>query len=218
MRLRGLSLVVTLSLTCVSLPGARGQVSAASRVTPLDDPMFGISYQTDKVKYEPMPVRIRQLCSEFKRGEFWTFAQFRSGTREYFIVMGVRPGQDGDSLGAALQIDGSKCQEEDSTWMLSGTPPESGYSHPTTAAQLPGLGAPKVCPHGPAGDCFYLLRSATEEAILRGLVKDGIERAINAYGSQAPFGKKACTPSQLAGSESTPVVLQELKKFCGKPD
>jgi hypothetical protein len=207
MRLRVLSLVVTLWLMW-------GQVSGATRVTPLDDPIFGISYQSDKVRYELMPARIRQLCPDFKRGEFWTFAQFRSGTSEYFIVMGVRPGQDGDSLGAALQIDGSKCQAEDSTWMLSGTLPENGYSYPATAAHLPGLGAPKACPHGPAGDCFYLLRSAAEEAILRGLVKDGIERAIKAYGNQALFGKKACAPSQLTGGESTPVVLQELKRFC----
>ena len=74
----------------------------------------------------------------------------------------------------------------------------------------------EVCPHGQAGDCYYVLRSAAEEAVLRSLVKDAIERAIKAYGSQALFGKKACTPSQLAGSESTAVVLQELEKFCGE--
>lgn len=218
MRLRLLKLIGALTLMCVNLPGAWGQVIAASRDTPLDDPMFGISYQSDKVKYEPVPVRIRQLCSEFKRGEFWTFAQFRSGTSEYFIVMGVRPGQDGDSFGAALQIDGSKCQAEDSTWMLSGTPPQNGYSHPTTAAQFPGFGAAKVCPHGPVGDCLYRLRSAEEEATLRGLVRDGIERAIKAYGGEAQFRKKGCAPAQVAGNASTPVVQQELERFCSKPD
>ena len=179
--------------------------------------MFGISFKPDTVRYEPIPERIRELCPDFKRGQFWTFAMLQSGGSEYYVVLGVRPGQDGDSLGTALQIEGSKCQVEDSTWMLSGVIPGKGYSQPAPSARLPGLGAPEVCPHGQAGDCYYVLRSSAEEAILRGLVKDGIDRAIKAYGSQALFGTKACTPSQLSGSESTPVVLQELERFCGKP-
>ena len=74
-------------------------------------------------------------------------------------------------------------------------------------------GRPPICPQGPAGDCYYDLRSADNERVLRGLTRDAIQRAIKAYGAEAQFKKYACSPSEISGLWEVPIVRQELQKF-----
>jgi hypothetical protein len=215
MRLRVLIFTFALFVVQINSTNARGQASAQVRQFPLDDPMFGISYMRASVHYEPMPTKLLKLCPDLREGKYWTFAQHQSGASEYFVLLGVHNNQDGDSLGFAVKIEGSNCQESDSLWMLSGVPPKNGYSSETINSQLPGQGAKEICDHKPFGPCYYFLRSPEEEAILRGLIEDGLARAIRAYGGEAQFMKKACVSSLIEGNSSL-LVQQELIKFCKK--
>jgi hypothetical protein len=180
----------------------------------LEDPVFGLSYDYTKVHYEPVPGSLRQVCPDFKEATFWAFAHVQRKTVDYFIVMGIRPGQDGDSLGAAIAVEGSKCTKEDSTWMLSGLIPKGGYgAQKSETTPLPGLKG-EVCNQG---ECYYVIKSAEEEALLRDLVRDGLTRAAKAWGGLEQFKKEACRPATLQGNSNTPVVQLELTNFCNLP-
>ena len=110
-------------------------------------------------------------------------------------------------------VSGGTCHGEDSKWMLSGLVPVGGYPTPSPPVGLPGLGAPSVCDRGPTGDCHYLLRSAAEEALLRDLVRDALERGIRAWGSAVAFRKAVCRP-EVVGDDLYPVLNQEVSRFC----
>jgi hypothetical protein len=85
-----------------------------------------------------------------------------------------------------------------------------------TAGGLPGLDETSICEQVAAGPCHYILRSAEEEAILRGLVRDGLARGVRAWGGPDRFKAEACQPSLLHGNMFKPIVYDELKKFCGR--
>jgi hypothetical protein len=180
--------------------------------------MFGLVYNPAKVHYEPMPQEARKQCRDFQQGKYWTFAHFSKHSAEYFVVLGVVSGQDGDSFGTAIEINGPKCQEQESKWILSGVVPSGGYRENGTIAHFPGMGAKQVCDKGPLGDCHYFLRSSSEEEILRGLVQDALTRGTHAWGSEAEFKKAVCSSSIMTDANSGyPLVQQELIKFCKQP-
>ncbi len=212
MRTRISTLMAVLLLGQICGVGAGGQGRVSKRFTLLDEPMFGVSYDYTKVHYEPMPASMQHLCPDYRKGTFWTYAHVKRESVDYFVVMGVRPGQDGDSFGAAAAVEGSDCTEEDSKGMMSGFVPKGGYGSERTETSLPGLGAPDVCDQ--MGNCHYVLRSAEEEGLLRALVRDGLARAVRAWGGADRFKKEACKPSILGGNSDTPVVQEELTKFC----
>jgi len=200
-----------LFLVHISCNLASGQQNSVNLRTQVQDPIFGISYSYTKVHYENMPTSIRHVCPNYEKGTFWTFAHVQRNSRDYYVVMGVAPGQDGDSLGAALVVEGSDCTASDSTWMLSGYVPSGGYRAGESSGELPGLGAPKVC--ADPDSCHYVLRSAEEEGLLRDLVRDALSRGVQAWGEDR-FRKEACTPSIQQANSSTPIIQQELTKFC----
>jgi len=213
-RISALMVVLLLGQTWGFTADGQGRVS--KRFTLLDDPIIGVSYDYTKVHYDPMPVSVRQICRDYDKGTFWTYAHAKRESEDYYVVMGVRPGQTGDSFGAAVVVVGSDCADQDSLWMLSGIVPAGGYSPKAEYVGLPGLDAKEVCDQ--MANCHYVLRSAAEEAILRDLVRDGISRAVKAWGGADRFKKEACKPSVLTGHSDTPIVQDELTKFCiGRP-
>jgi len=211
-----LSLIAVLLLARVGCSRASGQEAGGDRGFQLEDPIFGLVYDTAKVHYDAIPASIRRICPDFEQGTFWTYARIQRGPTEYFVVMGVRPDQSGDSLGAALEVRDSKCQGGDSTQMLSGFVPSSGYGSGRTPPGLPGVGAKRVCERSAFGPCHYVLRSAEEEAILRDLVKDALMRAERAWGGAGVFRQQVCNPSVQAANSSTPIVQEELARFCSQ--
>jgi hypothetical protein len=211
--LSGFTLVVGLRL------GASQQKAPLrSREVIVEDPIFGLQYQPSVVKYDKMPPEFKTRCADFKdAANIWLYAHFNSRDSEYWIVMTTNPGQDGDSFGTAVRRKkGFDCQLEESLWALSGVVPKGGYNGADSDDLLPGVDAepPKECNADPNAICTYTLRSAREETILRGLIKDAIQRASKAYGSEQEFKKKACVPSALSPNANTPIVHEELQKFC----
>jgi hypothetical protein len=214
MKSKNAILCISLIFGWTKIADVAAQKSGAVGRTQLTEPVFGITYDSTKVNYEPIPAVLRRTCRGYEVGRFWTFAHFEKEGRAYYVVQGVWPRQDGDSLGRVEEIDGSKCKGEDSTWMLSGFLPSTGYLEHKPLAGLPGLDANRICDQAVLGSCHYLLRSAAEEEVLRALVDDGIKRGIRAWGGDAPFKQAACISSVLKGNPSTPIVQQELERYC----
>jgi hypothetical protein len=179
----------------------------------MSDPVFGLEFDTARVKYEPTPGDVLTECFGPKSGLEWTFAHVRHGGSEYLVVMVIPGGGEGDVFGSAVSLVGGQCEVEPSNWMISGFVPKDGYSG-AGGPRLPGLGAPPVCDPGALGDCHYFLRSAAEETILRALVKDALKRGVRAWGSDAAFRTVACRPNLIANHIGHPVLQQELSSFC----
>jgi len=210
--------ILTLCSVCILLvfQGACRQTKSAPEqqgVNLLSDPIFGLSYNPSLVHYDQIPETISRMCRGFKAGRWWVFAHVQREKDDYFIVMGSVAGQDSDSFGTALWIEGSTCHETDSQWVLSGRP-ASKESSGGPARGLPGLDAQRICDHGPAGECHYQLRSPDEQKVLVDLVTDAIRRASDAYGGIAQFKQRACSPSFVGGLSESPMVQQELQNAC----
>lgn len=207
-------LILFIQLNCLNVTGQ--EITRPSR-TLVTEPIFGITYDYTKIHYDSIPPRVRKTCAGYEDGSFWTFAHFQKDRKDFYVVLGVQRGQNGDSLGSVNEIDGTRCQAEDSTWMLSGVIPAVAYSNDRTYVQLPGLNAKRVCDQGPLGSCHYVLRSDTEEKIIRGLVSDAIRRGIKAWGGEAQFKKAACVSTAAPDNSTTPIVTRMLGEFCGVP-
>lgn len=212
-QLRRISMIwaVTAILLLQGLSSARTSRKSAE----ITDPIFGLLFNPATVKYEPMAQKIRTRCAAFGSGNYWTFAYLRQRETEYFIVVGTSATQDGDMFGTAISINDSGCQEEESAWALSGFVPRNGYPAISSAkAMLPGDKAKEVCDNPPFGECHYMLRSATEEAILRGLIQDALARAQSAWKGVGGIRKQVCNPGYLQMRSSTPVLRNEVERFC----
>ena len=214
LRLAASSLLGVMFLVPLDSAIALGHGRTQERRGQLEDPMFGISYDSSRVHYEVMPAPLRQMCPGYERGIFWVYAHIKRAFGDYYVVMGVTPGQNGDSLGAALLIKDGQCRVEDSTRMLSGFVPDRGYRPEANSGTLPGLGAPQLCNQGPFGDCHYVLRSADEEDVLRDLVRDALGRGARAWGEATQFKAAVCNPALREAASSMPIVQQELTRFC----
>ena len=202
-------LPLTVPWTATSIPRNGSQMT---------DPVFGVQFDPVLVRYQATPRAVLSLCHLSRDRVYWTFAHVRKGGAEYFVEMVIpHEGEDnegrGDVFGGAVVVSSGTCHGEDSKWMLSGLVPVGGYPTPSKPVSLPGLGAPSVCDRGPTGDCHYLLRSAAEEALLRDLVRDALDRGIQAWGSAAAFRKAVCRP-KVVGDDFYPVLNQEVSRFC----
>lgn len=182
------------------------------------NPIFGTDYDQREIRYEKFPDVAKRICANvgFVVKYFWVYAHYKSQDSDYYIVMDSRPDPEHYDLADAIWIQGLNCiEEDDAGWTLSGVPPKNGYASVQSEEILPGMNAPKLY-HGAGSDAaYYVLRSPHEEETLRGLVRDGIRRAISARGSDTSFRKQACSPRILSlNAQSSPVVEQELKAFC----
>lgn len=210
------SIIIALQvLAVIAIAMGNAQQRSQPRPTRVEDPVFGIHFDYTKIHYEPLPLAVRRACEGYETGSFWTFAHAKKDGKDYYVTLGVRPDQDGDSLGVILEVEGATCDGEDSTWMFSGFVPSSGYGQNKGSAVLPGLGAKSICDQGPLGSCHYLLRSAVEEEIIRALVADGIKRGVQAWGGETPFKQVACVPHVLKGNPALPLVREAIQQYCG---
>ena len=199
------------SVIVLNIASNEAPAQQRAKQTLLEDPMFGLSYDYTKITYEQFSKSVAHLCRLEKGGKYWLFAHTHRKSGDYYVVMGVVPGQSGDSLGIALWVRDPECDAEDSLWMQSGFSPAEGYTSIPYSGELPGMGAQKACNNG---DCHYVLRSAEEEAILRDLVRDAISRGIQVWGEER-FRKEACQSAPLKDRNSpTPIAQKALAEFC----
>jgi hypothetical protein len=183
----------------------------------LEDPIFGLSYDTSVVRYEEVPSWLDKKC-HIGRDHSFIHAHVRNKGSELFIVMSYSSDQDGDSFGNSFWVKGAECKGDSSNWTLSGKLPERGYGLLSRSWEgLPGNGALELCDDNPCrGNYHWVLRSPAEEAVLRSLVQDGIQRAVKAFG-RAQFGKQVCSAQAISEESDYPIVQQELRKFCSSP-
>jgi hypothetical protein len=211
-----LLLLLCLIFVAMSFGKTSAQVDTASRTHQMvmEEPVLGFLFNPSVVKYERIPSRMRDVCPGFCEGRWWVFAHLQTEGADYFIVSGMIPGRTGDIFGSAYWIKGAECRVTESTWLLSGIPPKSGYGEAKSTKDLPGFDAPDTCNQESLEWCHYVLRSEHDENILRGLTRDAIQRGIKAFGGEAEFKKRACSPSLISDISNTPIVQQELQKFC----
>jgi hypothetical protein len=86
-----LSLIAILVLLCSR---ASGQEAGAGRGPRLEDPVFGLVYDTAKVHYDAMPALIRRICPDFEQGTYWTYAHTEIGGGGVFCRDGRRSGSE----------------------------------------------------------------------------------------------------------------------------
>jgi hypothetical protein len=218
MRIRIWSFALILFLFLTEYSTAFAQTPKEKKIERFDDPVFGISYDATRIKYDVAPNVLKELpCFQYKEGDH-VYAHLNSGKYDYYIVMNTSMrNREGDAFGSALWVEGMKCHFDDSNWVLTGVPQKGGYKESDIAEKLPGFAVhPPMACNLPGQDrfCYYTLQSSIEEKILRGLVKDAISRAIHAYGGESLFRQKACTSHTVAGVEQYPIVQEELQSFC----
>ena len=178
-----------------------------------------IEYDPSKAKYENFPGVFKAMCAKTLAGEsdIAVFARIRSGESEYFANMGVWNSKEVEDVneGDLIRIQGNKCMMFDIGGALMALPPTNGYKATTSRDTLPWFDSPNECVNG---ICHLVFRSSSEELLMRRFVKDAIQHAIKAYGSDALFRAQACKPEEekeLSDSGYV-IVLQELKTYCSK--
>jgi hypothetical protein len=163
---------------------------------PMIAPLFPISYDPQRVHFEPAPPSVGQFCGDLKGRRLWVYASWSSGETNYFILSGYLvshpdgpgPGSiEPDPTGIAVAIRGSKCTTDAADWVMSGQvdPTQKAKLPEAVSEMLPGHGAPSVCDK--YGTCHYAVRSRQAEAVLEGLASDALERFSKAFGGKQAF-------------------------------
>jgi hypothetical protein len=190
-----------------------------------EDPVFGLRFDPETAKYDGVAAKLKSQCKFFqgKESRTWIFAHAKSRDSDYYVVKGWSPCKEGcgDNFGSALWVHGAQCQWDESNWTLSGVPSKDAYQDSSAAEGLPGMNvkAPDVCnSQSNSSRCHYTLRSAHEEAILRELVRDAIQRGIRAFGGERYFRMQVCTPQEQPDNSGYPIMQEELRTFCAKPN
>jgi len=80
------------------------------------DPIFGISYDIGKVRFEYAPDSISRLCKYSKGRRPWLYGYLKAGDTEYFVLSDWVTEVSGE--GTVLQR--GKCTEGLPDWVLSG--------------------------------------------------------------------------------------------------
>ena len=169
--------------------------------------------------YEKLPQTARQMCKRelnYQKEPFTVYARITSGESAYYAVMGANKNDQDDQYygGVLLEIHANLCRGLDLERVLGFRPPRGGYRGESTPNGVLGDGAHF---EGVPPNRHYVFKSAAEESLLRDLIKDAIHRDAEAHGGDKNFRSQACKASveaQLLQADY-PIVLQELKTYCG---
>src|SRR5579871_1069686 len=84
------------------------------------DPLFGLSYSPDVIRFEPLPQEAYRACSDLTNQRWdrrmWIFAKSATSAGELLVIGGFfvaktgRPTEMADKKGAVLRLKGSECQ------------------------------------------------------------------------------------------------------------
>ncbi len=195
-------------LACVTAASATAMPETPGTLT---DPVFGLQYDPATVHYEPMPAEIRTICKDFNPDQaYWVFAHVRQGNADFYVVNTVPE----DSNGAFVRLEGQDCDENDFGNVYTAHVPAEGYASDIATSPMPGKDEPDVQDEGAtAGNYHYVLRYASEEAVLRGLIQDAAVRAEKAWGADV-FRQKLCPIDHAYLDKQVPLLGAEVRKYC----
>jgi len=180
--------------------------------------ILGNAYDSLKEKLDPIPEKLKQICaglgSQVKHYAYFT--HYSLDGFEYYAVLDTStpPSDDAYGYGSIILVHGTQCIKGDLDWALRGIPSAKGYSGSSMKIEMPGLNAPGFGSPLNTDRAHYRIRSAHEEEILRGLIKDAIQTAIKANGG-GPTKAKLCKPANLKPDIDYPLVPMELARYCG---
>jgi len=201
--------------------GSSAQVRKSTKNETRINPVLLMEYDPSKVRYGQFPASFEHACAKLFNQETnqMIYAEVQVGDSVYLAEMGHYSDAERENsfnIGDIIWVQGNKCQPLGIDLTLSALPPKSGYRAATANQTFPGPDSPHECV---PGQCHYVLRSADEEHILRGFVKDAIQRAITAYGGDASFRAQACKPEEEEELSEAGyiIVLQELRAYCSAP-
>jgi hypothetical protein len=174
---------------CICSLFLTGIMSAQSKHY-MNDPLFGISYDPQIIKFDNAPSSISRFCSGLRGRRLWIYAYAKTADAEYFIVSGFRqlhpdcPGPVGvePDFGIAVSLRDKKCVEDQSEYFLRGEINRAKGATPISAT----------------------------EAILNEIALDALCRYSRAFGSKANFLKRLSKDDQ---DSSPPVLRRQLELF-----
>lgn len=181
-----------LSVLLVALGLAGGSTASQQHSHKMADPLFGISYNPQFVKFEEAPETIGKLCRDLRGRDLWVYAHFKNAGAEYFIVSGFRkiypdapkakPVGSEPDFGIAVLITGEKCTEDQSEYFLrQETNPARG------ATPIP-----------------------ASESVLEAIAADALQRYAKAFGGKEEFLSKLSAEDR---QDAPPVLQKQIKAF-----
>jgi hypothetical protein len=93
------------------------------------DPVFGVSYDRQVIRYEILPEEISRQCAitDGKKVPLAVFAHATLGESDYYIVKEIIPVEDDYGWGTALWIKSTKCQTTGTDDVFFGISSTKGY-------------------------------------------------------------------------------------------
>lgn len=186
-------LICRWTLCVISLCLASTAVTRAQRV--MTDPLIGISYDREAVRFERMPPRLIKRCSRLNRRYVaaWVYGYLQTPDSEYFLISGlmdfradgpggartVAPEEGG---GLIVTVRGSECLVDQADYFLT-----QGVNPAKSATPI-----------------------MVPKSILTGILQDAFERYATAFGGRQEFLNrvKPIKPNALL-----PVVREQLEVF-----
>jgi hypothetical protein len=158
----------------------------------MTDPLFGISYNREAVRFEKMPSGLTEICSRLhdRYVAAWAYGHLRTPDSEYFLVSGLMefhadaPGgartvapEEGGGLIVALH--GSECLVDQADYFLM-----QGVNSAKNATPI-----------------------MVPKSVLSGILQDAFERYARAFGGKQEFLKHVKPKALL------PIVREQLDVF-----
>jgi hypothetical protein len=78
----------------------------AQSSTLMSDPLFGITYDPQKIQFEKMPSLLTERCPRLKRRYVaaWVYGHFKTTDSEYFLVSGLMESTEDSARGARTVV------------------------------------------------------------------------------------------------------------------
>lgn len=158
----------------------------------MTDPLFGISYDRQKIDFETMPRTLVATCPELQ-GRYvaaWVYGHFKMEDSEYFLISGLMESQADEpggvartiapeEEGLAVALRGSTCIVDQADYFLSQGINPAKAATPITVSQ----------------------------SVLTGILQDAFKRYVIAFGGKQEFLK------HVKPSTVLPTVREQFEIF-----
>jgi len=183
------------ALCVVSLCCSGMVLGQTQKQKPMTDPLFGISYDRQRVHFERMPSLLEKNCTRLhdRYVAAWAYGYLKTPDSEYFLISGLMKSQEDEPRGArtiapdeggglVVALQGSKCLVDQTEYFLTqGTNP----AKKATPIMVP-------------------------REVLTGILQDALKKYEIAFGGKEEFLKrvKPIKPNALL-----PIIREQLEKF-----